>query len=184
MATSEDKVLRQVQSPFLALPMELVLETIAHLSQDRKTLCSLARTCRLVHPICERHIYTTIELLSTDDLQAICHAFAQRPKRIEAVHTLKILYKHHNHIAATIEDRQALNNRIPQMKALRAWHVESPFDNFKWEEIGGNEWVERDMDDFRRAIEKASLSQGLRSGLFCSNDVGLARLEQRRFTCF
>lgn len=168
----------QLQSRFLSLPIELIIGTISHLSDDRKSLCALALTCRLAQPLCEEQIYATIELLSTDDLQAVCYAFAHRPQRVEAVNRLKILYKYHKQLAATVEEREAFNCCVRKMKALKEWHIESPFDNMgKWEEIAGNTWVERDMEHFRQSLESASLHphQPLQT------DVGLAKLEKR--TC-
>ena len=174
MASTAAEPLRQAESPFLALPLELVLDIISHLSGDRSTLCALARSCRLIHPFCEDHLYATIELLSTDDLQAICYALTRRPRRIEAVHTLRILYKYHKDLATTEDDRTAFNECVRGMKALKEWHIESPFDNFHWGTKGGTEWVDQDMKSFREALETASLRQGGPS----LAGVGLAKLEK------
>jgi hypothetical protein len=165
---------QQLQSLFLQLPTELIIETIAHLSCDRSSLCALARTSRFFQALCEKHLYSKIELLSTHDLAAIRHAFAKRPERAEAVQTLRILYKYNDDIAGTIEERQVFNEGVAKMKDLREWHIESPFDNFQWDEAGGNEWVQRDMETFRVALENASL----RARQSPRRDVGLAKLEK------
>lgn len=175
-AADSATVHQQLQSPLFALPAELVLQTIAQLSEDHHTLCSLARTCRLVQPLCEEHIYATIELLSTDDLQAICDAFKKRPRRVESVRILKMFYKYKDGMDSTMEDRELFNSYISELKALKEWEVESPFDNYKWNEAGGAEWVERDMENFREAIESASLRQ--RQSL--QKDVGLGKMEKRK----
>jgi hypothetical protein len=178
MATADEANLHpQLQSPLFALPAELILQTIAQLSEDYRTLCSLARTCRLVQPLCEEHIYATIELLSTDDLQAICDAFKKRPRRVESVRTLKMFYKYKDGMDSTMEDRELFNSYVSKLKALKEWEVESPFDNYKWEEAGGAEWVERDMEKFREAIETASLRQGQP----LQQDIGLGKMEKREF---
>jgi hypothetical protein len=164
----------QAQSVFLSLPTELILEIIAHLDGDRKTLCNLAQTCRIVHPFCEKHIYADIELVSTDDLSDICYAFSKRRERIEAVQSLKILYKYHDGIANTLKERMVFNDCIRRMKALRAWHIESPFDNFKWGDAGGAEWVHTDMEVFRRSLARRSMFNGNSQ----EHEVALARLEK------
>ncbi|KAF1994839.1 hypothetical protein P154DRAFT_501142, partial [Amniculicola lignicola CBS 123094] len=162
-------------TPFslLALPTELVLQVVAHLSDDRHALCRLAQTCRTLQPLCEEHIYTVIELLSTDNLHDILHAFAQRPARVATVHTLKVLYKFTDELGATVQERHEFNMQVRKMKALRDLHIESPYDNGKWD-VGGVEWVNGDMVDFRQALEAASLHHG---GVFNEN-VGLAKLEK------
>jgi len=79
------------------------------------------------------------------------------------------------------------------MKALKDWHIESPFDNFKWNDGPGHEWVEQDMEAFRKALEasswlKSDIAAGQQSftigdrGLVRQMDVGLAKLEKRRST--
>ncbi|KAF2685441.1 hypothetical protein K458DRAFT_301222 [Lentithecium fluviatile CBS 122367] len=171
------------------LPSELVIQVIEHLATDRHALCSFARTCRLLQIECEKRIYTAIELLSTNDLRAILEAFSRRPERIASVETLKILYRFHDGLGATSQERQAFNACVAQMKALRDWHVESPFDNFKWDEGPGYEWVEQDMEEFRKALEAASflnskiavLQESFTLGdnrLVRQVDVGLSRLER------
>jgi hypothetical protein len=165
----------QQQSRFLSLPAELIIAIVAHLSDDRAALCSLAQTCQHLQPLCEEHIYTVIELLSTDDLRDILEAFSRRPERIAAVHTLKILYKFHVGLATTVAERRDFNACVAKMNGLKDWHVESPYDNFHWEK-GGNEWVEYDMEDFRTALEKVSYSIGQP----LQADLGLAKLNKCR----
>ncbi|KAF2021322.1 hypothetical protein BU24DRAFT_438464 [Aaosphaeria arxii CBS 175.79] len=160
-------------SHFLSLPAELILTIITHLADDRPALCSLAQTCHYLKPLAEEHIYSTIELLSTDDLRAIITAFSRDPQRVGAVNTLKILYKHHDALSTTVEERQTFNRYVKQMKLLRDWHVESPYDNFKWAH-GGFEWVDEDMEEFRQSLESAALH----SGQPLVEEIGLAKLEK------
>jgi hypothetical protein len=176
MAAANTTTELQQQSRFLALPTELIIDIVSHLSDNRPALCSLAQTCRRLQPLCEEHIYTVIELFSTDDLRDILEAFSRRPERIAAVHTLKILYKFHVGLATTVTERRDFNACVAQMIGLKEWHVESPYDNFHWEE-GGNEWVEYDMEDFRTALEKVSYSIGQP----LQADLGLAKLNKRTF---
>jgi hypothetical protein len=140
-------------------------------------LCSLARACKFFQVECEKHIYTTIDLLHTDDLCDILKAFTRRPERIAAVETLNIVYRFHDGISATLDDRKNFNVCVPRMTALKNWHIESPFDNFKWERNGGREWVEQDMQDFRKALDGAcfQLDNGRMSQL---DHVGLSKLEK------
>ncbi|KAF1962560.1 hypothetical protein CC80DRAFT_487983 [Byssothecium circinans] len=165
------------KSIFDCLPDELLVQIISHLALDKRSLCSLARACSFFRHECEKHIYTTIDLLSTDDLRAIIEAFARRPERIASVETLNIVYSFHDGIGTTLQERTSFNDCVKKMKALRNWHIESPFDNFKWNNEGGREWVEEDMEEFRRALEGASLREGV-GGLIKSENVGLARLEK------
>ena len=179
MPPIEAKPLRQPQSRFLSLPAELIFAIIAHLSDDRRTLCALARTCHLVHPHCEEYIYRTIELRETRDLEAICMAFNYRPERVAAVHKLGILYKHRKgRFGRSLVERHLFNGSVSRMTSLRDWHIESPFDNFKWGEPESVEWVEKDMESFRQCLEGASL----REGQELQQDVGLAKLEKRTST--
>ncbi|CAI6294813.1 unnamed protein product [Periconia digitata] len=139
----------------LHLPAELVVSIVAHLAQEKETLCSLARTCHLLQNECEKHIYTTINLLSTDDLRDIIDAFDARPERIASVQNLHIAYSYHAGLQATLQERMHFNAYLHKMKALRSWYVESPFDNFRWNENGGHEWVEQDMEEFCTALHKS-----------------------------
>lgn len=81
-------------SPLLALPAELVLKIISQLSKGDedyyRTLCSLARTCRCLQPLCEECIYATI-VDSPDKLHKICDAFTKCPRRAESVRVLKCI---------------------------------------------------------------------------------------------
>jgi hypothetical protein len=156
------------------LPVELVLQVVAHLANEKYALCSLAQTCRLLQDECEKHIYADINLLSTDDLKAIIEAFESRPERIASVETLKIAYSYHDSIQATLQERMRFNACLPKMRALKHWYVESPFDNFKWNKQGGHEWVEHDMEEIRKAIEAACLHTNL------DQNIGLSKLEKRR----
>jgi hypothetical protein len=159
------------------LPPELIVQVVEHLATDRHTLCSFARTCRLLQIECEKRIYTTIELLSTNDLRAILEAFSRRPERIASVETLNILYRFHHGLGATSQERQAFNSCGAHMKALKEWHIESPFDNFKWDSGPGHEWVEQDMNAFRKALEAASFQLD-NAGLMRQEDIGLSKLEK------
>ncbi|KAJ4293532.1 hypothetical protein N0V90_008815 [Kalmusia sp. IMI 367209] len=158
------------------LPDELVVQIVGHLTGDQHTLCALARTSRFLQIESEKRIYTTIELLSTSHLRAIIEAFTNRPERIASVETLKILYRFHNGLGATAEERGVFNQCVARMKALRNWHIESPYDNFKWNR-GGDKWVLGDMEEFRKALETASL-QTEKGILSARPDVGLSKLER------
>ncbi|KAF2260631.1 hypothetical protein CC78DRAFT_536293 [Lojkania enalia] len=173
MATDNDVTATHTRS-LLSLPAEIIVEIVSHVPDvGRAELLSLAQTCQFLQPLCEQHIYGTIELYSTNHLRAIIHALTRRPKRVETIHTLKILYEYHNDLDTTVEERQVFNGFIKNMKALRDWHIESPYDScFHWTE--GSEWVGRDMVAFREAIEAACLYQGQ----VLHEDVGLAKLEK------
>lgn len=159
-----------------SLPDELLVQVIAHLSGDNETLCTLARTSRFFQIEAEKHIYNTIELFSTNNLHAIIEAFTRRPERIASVDTLKILYRFHEGLDATSEERDVFNRSVVRMNALRNWEIESPYDNYKWD-VGGEEWVRGDMEDFRNALETASLKMQGKS-LIVPSGVGLAKLER------
>ena len=171
----------------LRLPNEIALLVIDHLADDNETLCTLARTCRGLQHLAEERIYKTIELLSVRDLHAIIEAFAYRRDRIRAVQTLKILYQYRpGDLNDSEEARSKFNECVAHMVNLREWHVESPYDNFKWEQAGGHEWVERDMMRFRDAIEAACMegpkeaeriAAERRIGKHVERTVGLALLE-------
>ncbi|UPX19994.1 uncharacterized protein EKO05_0010241 [Ascochyta rabiei] len=167
------------------LPNELTLAVVQQLDDDNRTLCTLAQTCRGFQQLAEEHIYKTIKLRSVRDLRRITSAFASRHDRVRAVHTLKILYRWNEHLQVSLERRKAFNECVAQMVNLREWHVESPYDNFKWEK-GGHEWVEGDMERFRLALEKACVDGAREKERFAQDrylsrslqrTVGLAQLE-------
>lgn len=159
------------------LPNELTLAVVQQLSHDRRTLCTLSRTCRGFQQLAEEHLYKTIKLRSVRDLQRIISAFVARHDRVRAVHTLKILYRWNEHLDVSLERRKAFNECVAQMINLREWHIESPYDNFKWEK-GGHEWVEGDMERFRQALERACLEGAHETGRF-AQDAALCRTSQR-----
>ncbi|KAL5380624.1 hypothetical protein DPSP01_007688 [Paraphaeosphaeria sporulosa] len=158
------------------LPDELLVQLVSHLAGDAQTLCSLARVSRFFQIEAEKHIYTKIELLSTNDLHAIIEAFTRRFDRVASVETLKILYRFHGGLGATADERAVFNACVGGMKALRSWEIESPYDNYKWDE-GGDEWVLKDMEKFRAHLETASLKAAAGS-LTGPGDVGLAKLQR------
>ncbi|KAL1597075.1 hypothetical protein SLS60_008657 [Paraconiothyrium brasiliense] len=158
------------------LPDELLVHVVSHLAGDAQTLCALARTCRFFQFEAEKHIYTKIELLSTSDLDAIIEAFKRRFDRVASVETLKILYRFHGGLRATADEREVFNACVGAMKALRNWEIESPYDNYKWDD-GGDEWVLKDMERFRMHLEKASL-KAVAGSLTGPGDVGLSKLER------
>lgn len=144
-----------LSSAYHHLPNELTIIVLEQLSGDNKTLCNLARTSRDLRQLAEEQLYKTIALHSVEDLHAIIEAFSRRNERVRAVQTLKILYRYVSaHLQNSVETRRTFNGFVAQMVHLREWHVESPYDNFKWEK-GGHEWVEKDMESFREALEKA-----------------------------
>ena len=159
------------------LPNELTLAVVQQLSHDSRTLCTLAQTCRGFQQLAEEYIYKTIKLRSVRDLQRIISAFMARHDRVRAVQTLKILYRWNEHLEVSLEKRNAFNECVAQMVNLREWHVESPYDNFKWEK-GGHEWVEGDMERFRQALEKACVD-GPREKERFAQDRNLCRSLQR-----
>ncbi|KAF1925052.1 uncharacterized protein M421DRAFT_70940 [Didymella exigua CBS 183.55] len=167
------------------LPNELTLAVVQQLANDNRTLCTLAQTCRGLQRLTEEHIYKNIKLRSVRDLQRIISAFVARHERVRAVHTLKILYRWTDHLQVSLERRKAFNECVAQMVNLREWHIESPYDNFKWEK-GGHEWVEGDMERFRQALEKACVDGAQEKERFAQDrslyrtmqrTVGLAQLE-------
>lgn len=162
------------------LPDELLIQVVSHLANDTQTLCSLARVSRFFQIEAEKHIYTKIELLDTADLHAIIDAFTRRFDRVASVETLKIVYRFHDGLGATADERAVFNARVGGMKDLRSWEIESPYDNYKWDE-GGDEWVLKDMEDFRTHLEAASLKAAAGS-LSAPGGVGLSKLERRMHT--
>jgi hypothetical protein len=179
MAQEDPPALAQQQSNFASLPDELILSIVSHLSEDAPSLAALALTCRALRYISEPLLYTTIKLLSTKDLTNYLLAFSARPARVEAVQSLQILYRYDRaELGASAQKRAVFNQWIVQMKALKDWWVESPYDNFKFRtDDGSSEWVEWDMEQFRVGLERVSLqrSQGLGS------QHGLGKLEKRKF---
>ena len=167
------------------LPNELTLAVVQHLAHDNRALCTLAQTCRGFQQLAEEHIYKTIKLRSVRDLQRIISAFVARHDRVRAVHTLDILYRYNEHLDVSLERRRAFNECVAQMVNLRNWHIESPYDNFKWEK-GGHEWVEGDMERFRQALERACVEGAKEKARFAQDQslwksmrrtVGLAQLQ-------
>ncbi|KAI4658300.1 uncharacterized protein J4E79_007282 [Alternaria viburni] len=170
-----------------ALPNELALVVIDHLQGNNKALCALARTCRDMQNLAEERLYKRIELLSVKNLHAIIEAFTSRPERVRAVQTLKILYSYKDDsLKDSAEIRTTFNECVARMVNLREWHIESPYDNFHWENDGGQAWVNGDMQRFRRAldtacvegpIETAKIAAERRLGKNLERTVGLGLLE-------
>ncbi|KAL5411391.1 hypothetical protein PMIN06_001561 [Paraphaeosphaeria minitans] len=170
------QIVRNNPNSLFYLPDELLVQVVSHLAGDAQTLCSLARVSRFFQIEAEKHIYTNIELLSTNHLHAIIEAFTRRFDRVAYVETLKILYRFHGGLGATADERAVFNSCVGGMKALRSWEIESPYDNYKWDE-GGDEWVLKDMEKFRAHLEAASLEVAAGS-LTRRGDVGLSKLER------
>ncbi|KAL5113586.1 hypothetical protein ACEQ8H_008534 [Pleosporales sp. CAS-2024a] len=140
-----------------SLPTELVRLVVEHLSHDTKALCVLARTNRALQQLCEEQIYRKIELCTMLDVHNIVEALNRRRERARAVHTLKLQYEYDkNHVDDNVAIRATFNDCIARMVNLREWYVESPYDNCHWDDGEGPEqWVQRDMERFRTALELA-----------------------------
>ena len=172
----------------LRLPNELALLVIECLAHDSSALCALARTCRGLQYPAEAQIYKHIDLFSVTDLYAIIDAFACRYERARAVHTLKIQYQYEpEDLQDSQSTRKLFNACVAHMVNLREWHIESPFDNCRWLEEGGQEWVERDMVHFQHILEAACVNGPVeaehvlaeqRLGRVVERTVGLALLQR------
>ncbi|RMZ68289.1 f-box domain-containing [Pyrenophora seminiperda CCB06] len=170
------------------LPTELVLQVLDHLEGNNKALCSLAQTCRSMQQLAEERIYKTIELTSVADLHHVVKALVPRRDRARAVQTLKILYQYNvGHLKDSYEIRKTFNECVPHMINLREWHIESPYDNFHWNQAGGEAWVGSDMQQFRAALESAcekgpleteAIAAEGRLGRHLERNTGLALLEK------
>ncbi|KAH7396421.1 hypothetical protein BKA66DRAFT_455075 [Pyrenochaeta sp. MPI-SDFR-AT-0127] len=174
-------------SASLRLPNELALVIFDQLADDKAALCATARTCRGLQHLAEERLYKSIELLSVKDLHAIIQAFKHRHERVRSVQSLKILYQYRPGDLQQSEDvRTTFNECVAHMVNLRKWHIESPFDNFNWEEAGGQEWVWGDMARFQWALEAACVQGPAEADLIAAEQklgksmdrkVGLALLE-------
>jgi hypothetical protein len=172
------------------LPTELVFLVVDHLAGDNQTLCTLARTCRALQHLAEEEIYKTIELFTVRDLHDIIEAFTSRHQRVRAVQTLRLQY-HYNakDLDENTHTRSTFNECIAHMVNLREWHIESPYDNCHWDDDGDGpqQWVEGDMERFRKALEFACtegpsetehIYAQRRLGNIVDRTVGLAMLER------
>lgn len=171
-----------------SLPTELVLLVVEYLATDYSALATLAVTCRALQHLAEEQLYGTIELDTVRDLEAVIAAFTARRERARVVQSLKIQYQYRpEHLDGTVELRKTFNACIAQMVNLREWHIESPYDNYHWDKgSGGHEWVARDMETFREALEAACTHGPLEAariqaernlGITVDRSVGLAQLE-------
>ncbi|KAH7413958.1 hypothetical protein DE146DRAFT_762463 [Phaeosphaeria sp. MPI-PUGE-AT-0046c] len=140
------------------LPTELVILIVEHLANDCSTLARLARTCRALQALAEQQLYKTISLLTVRDFDTIIRAFIGRPDRIRAVHTLRLQYHYSpEDLNDTLDTRCIFNAYVANMVNLREWNIESPYDNNShWTDgEGPKQWVKKDMNDFRGALERA-----------------------------
>jgi hypothetical protein len=172
------------------LPTELVLLIVDHLAGDNQALCTLARTCRALQHLAEEEIYKTIELFTVRDLHVIIEAFKYRHERVRAVQTLKLQYHYDTKdLDETTHTRSTFNECIAHMVNLREWHIESPYDNCHWDDDGDGpqQWVEGDMERFRKALEFACtegprerehIHAQRRLGNIVDRTVGLGLLER------
>jgi hypothetical protein len=179
-------------SPYLSsqtthLPAELTLLIVSHLSTDAPTLCALARTSRSLQSLAEAQLYRHLSLHSVSDLDSIINALVARRERARAVESLEILYSYTaGDLGGSVHRRSEFNECVAAMVNLRRWHVESPYDNFQWEN-GGHEWVEGDMERFRAALERACgegvqeeerIAAARKLGRSVERTVGLAMLQE------
>lgn len=175
-----------------ALPAEIIVHIIGYVAADPPTLCSLACTCSLFQVECEKHIYKNIDLFVDDHVDILFSVVSRRPARLTYVEVL-LMYgvQPERDIDPDLPFRRGFNSYISLMTSLKEWYIESPFDNFKWGTDSAREWVEKDMDQFQKALAAASWiksdianmqqSFGLQhGGLIRQHDIGLSKLEKRR----
>ena len=127
----------------LQLPNELIGDIFEHIN-DRKTLKSLAQTCRRVQELAEPVLYRSILMRSSRQLYKLSGAIESRKERVEAIHAIDLRYtwQQRKWLGSTASVRvlpiQSLSNNnhmltlgklIGQATNMRQLTIESPYCN-------------------------------------------------------
>ena len=150
----------------LALPDELPLCVLSHLSDDRDSLSAIACTCRRLQYLAEPFIYASNLITKGSQVPRLSHALAARKELLRVVQSLDLRCRYQHAAGMSF-----MMNLLPALVNLKELTIESPWCNQSAASPDAwNEEVESYARIFRDASLLASPYQG---GL----DQPLARLQ-------
>lgn len=152
----------------LALPSELLLEIMEHLSdsQERRALRSIASTCKALHDVAEAYLYSSAVFTTKSTFVQFLNATAIDQRRCQYLQELKLAFSSRQYEA---ELKEAFSSRQYQYKNKD--YISKPdlsaFDNLRrlvsessecqpWAHKGTLQWKVY-METFMHAFEQASL---------------------------
>ncbi|KAK6539283.1 hypothetical protein TWF694_009518 [Orbilia ellipsospora] len=136
--------------PLLSLPNELLLQVLSHV-RDRKTLISLASTCRSLQRLSEAFLYSSVVFTQRAEVQKLIDATKLDPQRLRYVRNYELRFSVGEHEGGTDELLD-----ITTMTSLRRFATESPLCQ-PWSDRDFLKQWRNDMTYYLETFKKASL---------------------------
>ena len=150
----------------LALPDELLLCVLFHLSYEPDSLSAIARACSRLQDLSEPFIYASILITKGSQVPRLSHALTARRERVQFVHSLDLRCRY-----AHTAGMSSMNTLLPALVNLKELTIESPWCN---QSAASPEAWDDALQSYAQTFRDASL-------LANSYDVGpeqpLARLQ-------
>ena len=111
-------------SLLLALPDELVLCVLSHLSDDRDSLSAIACACRRLQDLAEPFVYASNLITAGSQVQGLSHALTARKERVRLVQSLDLRCRFRYTAGMSI-----IMTILPALVNLKELTIESPWCN-------------------------------------------------------
>lgn len=137
----------------LSLPQELLLQVVEHLGElgGKRSLCTVAATCKRLHSIAEAYLYSSALFLTRDSFCNFLDATDVDTRRHEYVQDLRLMFSTREYENGGGVERPNLS----VFKNLRTFKSESP-ECQPWAQRTTTQW-KIDMDSYMNSFEDASL---------------------------
>lgn len=133
----------------LALPDELPLCVLSHLSDEPDSLSAIACTCRRLQHLTEPFIYASNLITKGSQVPRLSHALIARKERMRLVHGLDLRCRY-EHTAGM----SSMMNLLPALVNLKELTIESPWCNQSAD--SPDAWNE-EVESYARIFRDASL---------------------------
>ncbi|EPS42498.1 hypothetical protein H072_3519 [Dactylellina haptotyla CBS 200.50] len=136
--------------PLFSLPTELILQVLSYI-QDRKSLVSLACSCRVFQRMAEAYLYSSFVFLQRDEIKLLHDSTMKDPRRLRYIQALEQRFSFHLHT-----DGEAQLIDICTLPNLRNFVSESPLGQYYASKKHLEQW-KVDKSGYLETFKRASL---------------------------
>ena len=140
----------------LALPDELLLCVLSHLSNERRFLSAVASACRKLQDLAEPFIYESILVVNGSQLPRLSYALTARKERVRFINSLDLRCRY-----TLTAGMSSIDTLLPVLVNLKELTIESPWCNHS--AISPDAWDD-EVRSYTRTFRDASLLASLYDG--------------------
>ena len=153
-------------SLLLALPDELLLCVLSHLSDDRGSLSAFACACQRLQDLAEPFLYASNLITRGSQVQGLSHALTARKERVRLVQSLDLRCRYRYTAGMSV-----IMTILPALVNLKELTIESPWCN---QSAASPDAWDDEIESYARIFRDASLLATSSKG---GSDQSLARLQ-------